>query len=66
MRYAWLLVVGSTLLSTSAQALPRWESRGVVAPGRQFAALAEDDRVHIISERYVQIDVDGASLVDEA
>ncbi len=38
----------------------------MVAPGRQFAASADEDSIHIISERYLQIDADGAVVVDEA
>lgn len=55
-----------SLLPAVALALPPLESQGVVAPGVQFAAEADDTTVHIISQRYVQIDAAGSVLVDEA
>lgn len=55
------------LLPTTAHALPDWTSQGLVAPGRQFAADVDpDDRIHIIAERYVQTDLLGNVIVDEA
>ncbi len=67
MRASFLLTVGLLGLPTTAHALPEWTSQGLVAPGRQFAAdLDSDDRVHIIAERYVQIDGAGTVLIDEA
>lgn len=70
MRMLWIggvaLVCGLSLAPAVASALPPLESRGVVAPGVQFAAEADDGSVHIISQRYVQIDVAGTVLVDEA
>ena len=62
-----LLLAGTVLLiPTSAQALPEWASQGVVAPGRQFAAASDATSVHIIAERYVQVDGLGSVLADEA
>lgn len=70
MRMFWIggvaLACGLSSAPAVAWALPPLESQGVVAPGVQFAAEADDDTVHIISQRYVQIDVAGTVLVDES
>lgn len=63
--YAPALVFGLSLVPTAALALPPLESRGIVAPGVQFSAEADDTTVHIISQRYVQIDAVGTVLADE-
>lgn len=47
-------------------ALPPLQSQGVVAPGVQFAAQSDGESVHIIAERYIQIDAQGTVLADES
>lgn len=59
-------IFAMSLVPAVASALPPLESQGVVAPGVQFAAEADEDSVHIISQRYIEIDAAGVVLVDEA
>ncbi len=67
MRRLLLLAAASSLLAGSALADPLvWTSHGSVAEGSQFDAVrGPDDRVHLASSRYYQLDVDGTVLVDE-
>jgi hypothetical protein len=54
------------LASGGAEAAPRWTLGGVVVSGRQFAAVRGDSVVHVIGQRYVQVDATGTVVVDEA
>lgn len=67
MRRTFVVAGALCCLPSTAQALPEWTPQGLVSPGRQFAAEVDtDDRIHIIAERYSQIDVDANVLTDEA
>jgi len=63
-----LIAIGAVLgmTPTAAQALPEWAAAGEVAPGRQFAAVLSGGVVHVVSERYIQLDATGTVLVDES
>ncbi|MEM6291233.1 MAG: hypothetical protein AAGA54_08205 [Myxococcota bacterium] len=65
MRWCSVGALAGALVSSTAWALPPLESQGVVAPGVQFAAVADEDSIHVISTRYVRLSVDGTVLVDE-
>ncbi len=67
-RFGWLSIVGLVLgWAVPAAAAPTWTFQGKVVEGGQFDAVrGPNDRIHVISSRYYQLDASGSVLVDEA
>lgn len=64
---AWPLAVLAFALGAAspATAAVRWQLRGDVASGQQFAAVADAEHVHVVAEHYVRLDAAGTVVLDE-